>query len=193
MDERTRLLLDLPTELRGGRVTLRAITPDARLEAEIWEAISESRDALAQWMEWWTPDYDPDSVKLFARRSAVGWWSRSDFSFGIHEGSGERCLGCVGLHSRNWAVPEFEIGYWLRSSAQGRGLMTEAVSLARAFGFENLRANRLFIRCDARNERSAAVARRCGFLHEGTFRANARDPQGELRDTHYFGLTAPTK
>jgi RimJ/RimL family protein N-acetyltransferase len=50
-----------------------------------------------------------------------------------------------------------------------------------------LGANRVEIRCDAKNERSAAVARRGGFPLEGTLRNEDRCPMtNELRDTLVF-------
>ena len=56
-----------------------------------------------------------------------------------------------------------ELGYWIRRDATGQGLVSEAsralVALAasiREFGFVE-------IRCDARNEPSAAIPRRLGF------------------------------
>ena len=55
--------------------------------------------------------------------------------------------------------------------------------------FETLGANRVEIRCDALNARSAAVPRRLGFVHEATLRNDTRDHTGKLRDTFIFGMT----
>jgi RimJ/RimL family protein N-acetyltransferase len=63
------------------------------------------------------------------------------------------------------------------------------VRLLVRFAFETLGANRVFLRCDARNVRSAAVAQRLGFVHEATHRNEARDHRGSLRDTMIFALT----
>jgi RimJ/RimL family protein N-acetyltransferase len=64
--------------------------------------------------------------------------------------------------------------------------MTEAVSLWVKFAFETLKANRIEIRCDARNERSAAVARRLGFVLEGQLRNHMLAPDGTLRTSLIF-------
>ena len=92
------------------------------------------------------------------------------------------------MHRIDWNVPKFEIGYWLRRSLHGRGLMTEAVIGIKDFAFEHLNARRVEIRCDARNEKSSAVARRAGFDLEGVLRHDARDHHDELRDTLIFSL-----
>jgi len=77
----------------------------------------------------------------------------------------------------------------LRNQAEGRGLVTEAKALIAAFAFDGLHAQRVLIRCDARNLRSAAVPRRLGFMHEATLRNECRRCDGTLRDTFEFGMT----
>ena len=95
-------------------------------------------------------------------------------------------MGSSGLHNIDWAVPRFEIGYWIRTSLSGQGYITEAVNAITDFAFDVLGAQRLEIRCDARNERSAAVARRAGYTLEVRMRCQARGVDGSLRDTLVF-------
>jgi RimJ/RimL family protein N-acetyltransferase len=64
--------------------------------------------------------------------------------------------------------------------------MTEAVKGIADFAFTQLEARRVEIRCDARNEKSAAVARRAGFDLEGHLRHETRDHNNALRDTLIF-------
>ncbi len=54
------------------------------------------------------------------------------------------------------------------------------------FAFERLAANRVFIQCDARNTRSAAVAGRLGFAREAPLRNDRRAVDGTLRNTLVF-------
>jgi RimJ/RimL family protein N-acetyltransferase len=86
-------------------------------------------------------------------------------------------------------VPAFEIGYWIRASAEGHGYVAETVQLLTDFAFASLHAQRVMIRCDARNRRSAAVAERLGFIREAHLRNDMRDATGELRSTLVFSLT----
>ena len=93
------------------------------------------------------------------------------------------------MHRIVWSVPSFEIGYWIRTRSEGAGSITEATALLAAFAFDSLHAQRVRIRCDAANKRSAAVPQRLGFTHEATLRNEARRGDGSLRDTFEFGLT----
>src|SRR5262245_50811808 len=107
-------------------------------------------------------------------------------TLGVWDHTTTRFLGGTGLHRIHWDIPAFEIGYWLRVSEEGKGYMTETVRLLCRFAFETLQANRVEIRCDARNVRSAAIPKRLGFVHEATLRNQSRDTAGELRDTLIF-------
>ncbi len=59
------------------------------------------------------------------------------------------------------------LGYNLAESAQGRGYMTEAVLAVVGFAFGEWRLHRVAASYMPRNERSAAVLKRCGFRVEG--------------------------
>lgn len=84
-------------------------------------------------------------------------------------------VGSSGLHRMDWSARSFEIGYWVRTSRSGEGLVAEAVRGIEQFAIVHLQANRLEIRCDARNVRSASVAKRLGYTQEGILRRIKRD------------------
>lgn len=77
---------------------------------------------------------------------------------------------------------------WARTSEWRKGYITEAVRGITGFAFEVLGAQRVEIRCDDHNTRSAAVAERAGFTLEGRLRAQALATSGGLRDTLIYAL-----
>jgi len=182
------LLLELPQELVGPRVIARAYR-DGDAEA-VAEAVAESRERLAAagmpWVKEWD---DPQQGPIYVRRCQAKWAARDDLAFGLWERATGTYLGGSGLHRIDWSVPNVEIGYWIRNRFEGRGFVTEAAALLAAFAFDALHAQRVRIRCDAANARSAAVPRRLGFAHEATLRNETRRADGVLRDTLEFGLT----
>jgi ribosomal-protein-serine acetyltransferase len=181
------ILIDLPDELHGPRVLLR---PYRRGEGqEVYEAVRESRETLAPWMPWVEEHRNPRASESFIRRARANWEARSDLVVGVWTRDSGRFLGSTGLHPRDWAVPSFEIGYWIRRSEEGHGYATECVNVLTRFAFEELHAERVEIRCDARNRRSAAVAVRAGYTHEGTLRSCARSHLDELYDEMKFAVT----
>ena len=184
------LLLHFPNEFETERLIIRA--PRSNTGALLNEAVRESLNELRVWMPW--ADHEPpiEESEEHCRRAHAKFLLREDLTWHLlaqrrHPAQGT-FAGGSGLHRIDWDVPKFEIGYWLRSSLHGRGLMTEAVRGIKDFAFEHLNARRVEIRCDARNEKSSAVAHRAGFELEGALRHDARDHNGELRDTLIFSL-----
>jgi len=181
------ILLDLPEELRGPRVLLRPYR--AGDGAAIWEAIEESRTHLAPWMPWLSDQRCREDSEVFARRALARWHLREDLILGIWERGTGRYLGSTGLHVCSWSLPSFAIGYWIRRSAERRGFVREAVAVLCRFGFDDLGAVRIEIRCDRENERSARVARGLGFTLEACLRNQFLGVEGDVRDVLLFRLT----
>lgn len=180
-------LIALFEQLRGERVIVR---PYRLEDAEaLRDAVEESRDHLRPWMPWAETHQDVAETQDWIIRQTSNWLLRKELTVGVWEvRQGGRYLGGTGFHIHDWSIPYLEIGYWLRKSAEGHGYMTEAVRLMVDFAFGSLGANRLEIQCDARNERSAALARRLGFKEEALLRNDNKALDGSLRDTLLFSL-----
>jgi ribosomal-protein-serine acetyltransferase len=181
------ILRDLPDELLGDRILIRPLRAGDGMA--VWEAVEESRPQIGPWLPWVEKTLGPDDSEAAARRGAARWQTREDLMVGVWERTTGHYLGGSGLHRIDWAVPAFEIGYWLRTSAWGQSYISETVRVLCRFAFETLEASRVEIRCDGRNTRSLAVPRRLGFVLEATLRNQCRDERGELRDTLVFALT----
>lgn len=121
--------------------------------------------------------------------TVANWYTREMLSMGIFDRVNDGLFGVIGLVFLRWDIGSFEIGYWLRTSAIGRGYVAEATRLLSDFAFDHLNTNRIMIRCDAENVRSAAVPRRLGFTQECLLRRDSTAPAGRIRDTLIFSLT----
>ena len=86
----------------------------------------------------------------------------------------------------DWSIPKFEIGYWCRAGFQGCGYVTEAVQAVTEAAFRILKANRVEIRCDARNLRSRRVAERAGYHLDARLKNDVVARDGDLRTTLIF-------
>ena len=181
------ILVPLFEELRGERVLVRPYREtDA---AALQEAVAESREHVRPWLPFADDHQTVEESLLFIRRVTAHWLVREDLTLGFFDVHTGRYLGGSGLHPRSWDIPFFEIGYWVRRSAEGNGFVSETVRLLTDYAFEMLHANRVMIRCDARNLRSAAVPRRLGFVEEALLRNEAIAQDGSIRSTLIFALT----
>ena len=178
--------LDVPDQVVAARVLVR---PYERVDAPaLRAAVEESREHLRPWMPWADTHQTIEETLDFCARNKAAWTAREQFGGGVFARADGRLLGGAGLHPRDWAARSFEIGYWLRPSATGRGYTREAAAALTRLAFGTLGAERVFIRCDAANTRSARVAEALGYTLEGRHRRDARTPSGALRDTLVFGL-----
>ncbi len=139
-------------------------------------------------MLWADTYHSVDDAIEFVRRQSGHWALHAEVGTAIFIRESGALLGSVGFRIRNLAVPSFEIGYWLRQSAEGHGYMSEAVRIVTSFLFDDLRAQRVMIRCDARNRRSGAVAKRLGYPLEGTLRHDSLGADGAIRDTLVYAM-----
>jgi RimJ/RimL family protein N-acetyltransferase len=179
------ILRDIPNSFESERLLIRAPRPGdgAMVNAAVLDSLAE----LRPWMVWAQQTPTVDDNERYTREAHIRFLKREELPLLLFLKGTEILVGSAGLHNINWNVPKFEIGYWARTPYAGQGYITEAVAAITEFAFTTLGANRVEISCDAKNERSAAVARRGGFPLEGTLRNEDRCPMtNELRDTLVF-------
>lgn len=107
----------------------------------------------------------------------------SGVAFAITEARSGVLAGCCGVD--DWSNEDVaQFGYWIAPNARGRGYATRAAVLLTRWLFE-LGAARVFVTIVAGNEGSVAVARRAGFVYEGTMRSHGVW-QGRRCDVMWF-------
>ncbi len=164
-----RTLIPLFDELQSERVIVRPYRVE---DAEALQAaVAESREHLRPWLPFADAHQTVEESRDFIIRSTANWLLRDDFGLSIWSRETGGFLGGVGFHVRDWDIRWFEVGYWLRASAEGHGYMTEAVRLVSDYLLDHLGAQRVEIRCNALNTHSAAVALRLGFTQEARLRS----------------------
>jgi len=156
---------------------------------DFFAAVQDSRERLIPWDAW------PQRYQTLADAQKSLAYFRADFilrremEMGIWEKTTADFLGSIMLRPKDWQIPFFEIGYWLCTSAEGKGYMSEALHLLVDFAFTQIRANRVMLRIDERNQRSLAVAKRFGFINEGRLRNAEKALDGSLRNMVIMALT----
>jgi RimJ/RimL family protein N-acetyltransferase len=158
---------------------------------ELHAAVKESMDELLPWMPWSKEHGTVEDSEASARLARVRFLERTELRMHFYLKGTETLVGSSGLHSIDWEVPKFEIGYWCRTRFSGQGYTTEAVRGIAAFAFEALGAKRVEIRCDPMNRPSARVAERAGFHLEGELRNEALGTDNTLRNTLVYSAIPP--
>lgn len=96
----------------------------------------------------------------------VGHWALRGFGFFcVEEKASGTCIGhCGPWYPHDW--PDYEIGYTLARSAQGKGYATEAARAALRFAYEDLGWTTAISVIDPQNHASQNVARKLGATKE---------------------------
>lgn len=97
---------------------------------QLYATIAAERTSILPWMVWAYTDHqsETDSVYFVERvRRAYEDPNCSDFPMAILDRRSGAMLGGTGLVRIRRELREGEIGYWVRGSAQGQGLASEAV------------------------------------------------------------------
>ena len=179
------ILLDIPERIEGHRIYLRTCKPgDGPM---VHDAIIASKEELKAWMPWAHLDQTVEDTEENLRRAQAEFILREDIRLYVMRKEDNVFLGSTGLHRMNWEAGRFEIGYWMDARYTKQGYMTEAVELLTYFAFNELKANRVEIRCDTRNLDSRRIPEKLGYILEGILRNDNYDSTGSfLRDTCIF-------
>jgi RimJ/RimL family protein N-acetyltransferase len=136
----------------------------------VWEAARESMVELQPWMPWCHPDYSIEETRSWLATQVQAFQQRTTFEFAITSAAGAYLGGC-GLNQIDPLNQRANLGYWVRSSATGRGVATEAVTRAREWGFAETDLVRLEILIAVGNLASRRVAEKAGAVYEGILRS----------------------
>ena len=165
--------------LANSVVTLKGLkeTSEGPSSAEtIMQAIENSREFLTEHLPWIRTTDISDLKKrirswVLNERFAQGgcWLIFKNTADEISAGPSTPMAGAIMMDVK-LSNRSATLSYWLYKDFTGQGLMTEAVKLLSAYAFTTLKLNRLELLVSVTNDKSAAVAKRCGFKEEGTCR-----------------------
>jgi ribosomal-protein-serine acetyltransferase len=130
----------------------------------ICEAARESLSELEPWMPWCHQGYSIEDSRSWLAIKVPAFHQGTAFEFAIVSADG-RYLGGCGLNRLDKANKRANLGYWVRSSARGRGVATAAVHLIREWGFRNTDLICLELVVPIGNVASLRVAEKSGAQH----------------------------
>ncbi|QIZ76417.1 GNAT family N-acetyltransferase [Ferrimonas lipolytica] len=169
---------------------LRFAPPSLQHQPLMLAAIIESQLELSQFLPWVSSALT-EQESVASMKQAIDDFAnyQNELRFSLFEKESDEFIGAIGLFIRDKSVPYFEIGYWLRTAYVGHGYITEAVNTIEHHTFVELDAERIEIRTDVNNDKSRAVAIRCGYQFEGIHYCDHRLPNGDLSDTAVYAKT----
>ncbi len=152
----------------------------------LYRLADQNREHLGRWLPWaW--EASVENQRAFILRALRQFAANDGFQAGIwYRGV---LVGGAGLRYIDWPAGTTELGYWLDTRTEGKGVVTRVVRGLCRLLFEDHGLNRVEIRCDPANRRSCAVPERLGFKREGVLRQVGTN-RGVLFDHVVYGLLA---
>lgn len=169
----------LPLELAPG-AQLRRLTMDD-LDA-IWRLVRAERERVGRWMPWIELTNSIEDERAWLETVTTDPSGLDGCGIFVEGGY----VGGVGLTIGPFGIGG-EIGYWIGSEHEGRGLVTAACRALIDIGFRERGLHRITIRAGVENVRSRAIAERLGFVQEGVEREGGRGV-GRYYDLVMYGL-----
>ncbi len=169
--------MKLLEQINAERIILKGLkTPSFELANSLYAIVDKSRDTLKEWLPWAekTDSAEYEYTHYLVEWCQAHWEADTGFAYMIMLKETNRILGCIDLFSVSQDKKSGEIGYWLASDARGHGYMQEAVHALEDEAFK-VGFNRIVIKNDTKNLRSAHVSERCGYVFEGVMREDAWD------------------
>jgi ribosomal-protein-serine acetyltransferase len=175
----------MEVELIEGPILIRTLRQED--VSPLYEAARESIAEVSPWLPWCHENYSIEETREFIASRELASQSGEWYSFGIFEKDGGRFLGGVGINFINRVHQMANLGYWVRTSAAGRGIATKATRAVARFAFEQIGLNRIEIVAAVGNIPSQRVAEKAGAVREGVLRKRLLI-RGESQDAVMFSL-----
>ena len=143
-------------------ISLATLNP--KLAKEHFELVDSNREFFGEWFGWVdNMKSKQDSLNFIQSRIIKDSSSQSSI---FHILYASKLVGQVGFVGIEVGGTNGEIGYWLDSNHNGKGIMIQCVKTIMRYGFEDLGLNRIVIKAHVDNVRSQAVAKKLGFTLE---------------------------
>jgi RimJ/RimL family protein N-acetyltransferase len=156
----------LPDRIVAESIELHRWTPD--LAEPLRAAVDASFDELHPWMPWAAERPTDDDLRSVLTEGSTAFDEDREWTFVVTALDGQGVFGSVGLHRRS-GPDTLEIGYWIRTDRVGLGYATMATRALTTAAFSHVpTSDRVEIRMDPANRRSAAVPRRLGYRLDRT-------------------------
>jgi ribosomal-protein-serine acetyltransferase len=183
------------TEIYGDKIILKAY--EEAFIPMLFEAALESSadEEFRRWMPWCHENYKIEESRDFIEKTVENrrnsediWQHERQFGYAIFDAETNRFLGGVGLNQPNAQNKFYNLGYWIRVSAQNRGTASEAARILAKAAFEDLpETNRIEIIAALENIPSQKTAVRAGATREGILRKRLVIG-GKLQDAVIFSF-----
>ena len=156
------------------------------LAKELFNLIDSDRKHLSKWLPWVPLTKSIKDSKKFIKSSIIAFAENRSMVCAIKYQ--ENIVGVIGYNIINHSVKKVDIGYWIGSRYQGRGIITKSCNHLIQYAFNQLAMQKVQIAVATDNTPSRKVCERLGFKLEGII-TNSENLHGKIVDHAIYGIT----
>ncbi|AXA34774.1 GNAT family N-acetyltransferase [Francisella adeliensis] len=154
-----------------------------------FKLIKENATYLERWLPWVSSYKSEQDSTLFIRKSLHDYADGKSMVCAIWFNN--ELVGNASFNSINHSLKKVEIGYWVKESAQGSGIITRVCNKLIDIAFNELKMQKVQISVAVENLASRAVCKRLGMKLEGII-SNAENLNGQIVDHAIYAQTSVT-
>lgn len=151
-------------------------------------AKKETEDSLSKVFEWASHGFHLEADEAYVAKCQKDYEEGHDLSLaGFDRATGEAVI-FTGLHD-SWGQPgTFQIGFWVRQSAQGQHLAEESSNALIRYAFDQLGAEKIVMCHSAANQKSPKIFKKLGFAFDCVREKSLRMAGGDVVDAFWYRL-----
>lgn len=136
--------------------------------AELFATVDKNRTHLRPWLIWIDATIKEAHSLDYIRAARQEQYDQLSMALGIFKQ--DKLIGGLGMHQWDQRLKKVQLGYWLSRNEEGKGIMSQCAAVFIQYLFAQLKLNKVELQYLPANTRSAAVAKRLGFVTEGVLR-----------------------
>jgi ribosomal-protein-serine acetyltransferase len=152
---------------------------------EIFTSIDSNREFLRTFLGWVDNTRTSNDVLEHIKRSLKDYAEMELLSYTVF--NGKEVIGRISAWISNEDTRTIEIEYWIVKSESNKGIMTECTKRIMDLSFEYLKAEKVEIQCSTENIASNKLAKKLGYMFEGTLR-NSEKVNNNIYDLNVYGM-----
>ena len=164
---------------------LSLVQPTVDMASTLFDLVDSDREHIRQFLDFVDVTKEPTDEIKYINMKLSGQVKGTDRLFLISYE--DKLVGSIDLHFIDSRNKKAEIGYWIHSSQEKKGITTKSVKKVCQIAFEEMGLNKLTIVADTENIGSNAVAIKSGFSLVGTDKEDII-MYGDLRDMNKYSL-----
>lgn len=190
--------METPQTVTAPRYHARILTPRLDLrplqpgdEADLSEAKMETAERLSKVFEWASQGFSHDKDRAYVAQCHANYKAGLDLSLVGRRREDGRPVLWTGLHDKPGDKDVYQIGFWVRESAQGQRFAAEAANAMIRYAFNALGARAIVMCHSETNTKSRAIFNALGFEFEEKRENSLRMAGGRIVDAYWYRMTDP--